>query len=99
MRVVLPDIKYESLGGNLAPRPSSLDGKVVGFIDGWAERNEDGSFGMYPLYRELWERLRTSTNVEDFVWLKKPNVSQPVEEPRLSEFLDQVDVIVNGQAA
>jgi hypothetical protein len=99
MRIVLPDIKYESLAGDLAPRPSSLDGKVVGFIDGWGERNEDGSFGMYPLMRELWERLETTTNVKDFVWLKKPNISQPVEEPMLSEFLNQVDVVVNGEAA
>lgn len=99
MRIVLPDIKYQNLGGDLAPRPSNLDDKVVGFVDGWGERNEDGSFGMYPLYRELWEKLRASTNVNDFVWLKKPNISQPVEEPRLSEFLNQVDVVVNGQAA
>lgn len=99
MRIVLPDIQYQNLGGDLAPRLSSLDGKVVGFIDGWGERHEDGSFGMYPLYRELWEKLRTSTNVKDYVWVKKPNISQPVEEPTLTEFLDQVDVVINGQAA
>lgn len=99
MRIVLPDVQYQNLGGDLAPRLSGLDGKVVGFIDGWGERHEDGSFGMYPLYRELWEKLRASTNVKDLIWVKKPNISQPVEESTLNEFLDQVDVVVNGQAA
>ncbi|MQA86141.1 MAG: hypothetical protein GEV03_16290 [Streptosporangiales bacterium] len=99
MRIVLPNIQRESSGWRLAPRPASLDGKVVGFIDGWGERNHDGSFGMYPLMREIWEQLGTVAHPKDLRWLKKVSISEPVDGPTLTEFLAQVDVVINGEAA
>jgi hypothetical protein len=72
MRVVLPSVEYKSHGGTLAPRPASLEGKVVGFIDGWGERHEDGSFGMYPLMAALWPMLQSEYGASDYVWVKSP---------------------------
>jgi hypothetical protein len=99
MRVVLPSVEYRSHGGNLAPRPASLDGKVVGFIDGWGERHADGSFGMYPLMAALWPLLQAEHGARDYVWVKKPNISLPVEDALLADFLGRVDVVINGEAA
>jgi hypothetical protein len=99
MRVVLPNIEYRVFGLGLAPRPRSLEGKVVGFLDGWGRRNPDGTFGMYPLMEALWRRLRESYGVRDYVWVKKPSISSPVPEPLLADFLGRVDVVINGEAA
>jgi len=99
MRVVLPSVQYVVPGVRLAPRPGSLEGKVLGFLDGWGRRNPDGSLGMYPLMEALWDELRSRYRVKDYVWLKKPSISKPVPGDLLGDFLSKVDVVVNGEAA
>jgi len=99
MRVVLPSVEYVVPGLRLAPRPASLEGKVVGFIDGWGRRNLDGTLGMYPLMEVFWEELRSKYNLKDYVWLKKPNISEPVPAELLEDFLARVDLVVNGEGA
>lgn len=99
MRVVLPSIEYVVPGLKLAPRPASLEGKVVGFLDGWGRRNPNGTLGMYPLMEALWAELRSKFDVKDFVWLKKPSISEPVPADLLEGFLARVDLVVNGEGA
>ncbi len=89
MRVVLPNIHYQVFGFGLALRPRTLEGKVIGFLDGWGRRNPDGTFGMYPLMEAIWPRLRASFGVRDYVWVKKPSISTPVPRSILDEFLSQ----------
>lgn len=99
MRIVLPNIQYQTHGQDLAPRPASLDGKVIGFIDGWPERNEDGSHSMYPLMRAILDELQKRFQIAGFVWEKKPSISKPVPPEQLESFLSRVDVVVNGECA
>jgi hypothetical protein len=99
MRVVLPSVEYVVPGLRLAPRPGSLEGKVIGFLDGWGRRNPDGSLGMYPLMEALWEELRSKFNVKGYLWLKKPSISEPVPADLLEDFLARADLVVNGEGA
>ena len=99
MRVVLPTIEFQKPGENLAPRPATLDGKVIGFIDGWPERQPDGTSAMYPLMREILKVLQERFDLAGYVWEKKPNISKPVPVEQLESFLSRVDVVVNGECA
>lgn len=47
--------------------PSTLKGKVVGFLDGWGTRNEDGSFSIYPLMAALKDVLIERVGIADTV--------------------------------
>ncbi len=97
MRVLLPEVELRAPGQNLAPRPESLDGKVVGFLDGWGRRHDDGTFGMYPLMVGLRKELERRFALAGVVWRKKPSISQPVPEEMLREFASRVDVVINGK--
>lgn len=99
MRVMLPSAKYRSEGVRLAPRPATLRGKVVGFLDGWGTRNEDGSFGMYPLMAALKDVLRERCGTAEALWMKKPSMSKPATKEQMADLLAHADVVVNGEAA
>jgi len=99
MKIVTPSTTYRAQGLRLAPRPSSLRGKTVGFLDGWGRRAEDGSFAMYPLMEELRALLRERCGVGETVWIKKPNISKPAPKEQIAELVSRADVIVNGEAA
>lgn len=99
MRVVLPNTTYRAEGIRLAPRPASLKGKRVGFLDGWGRREEDGSYAMYPLMAELRALLRERHGIGETVWIKKPSISKPAPKEQIAELLGRADVIINGEAA
>lgn len=99
MRVVLPSTTFRSEGVRLARRPPTLKGKVVGFLDGWGTRNEDGSFGMYPLMAALKIVLTERLGIADTVWMKKPSMSKPATKEQMQEMLVRADVVINGEAA
>ncbi|MQB01498.1 MAG: hypothetical protein GEU78_14605 [Actinobacteria bacterium] len=105
MKVLLPSIDYglpaqegaaETL---LAARPDNLEGKVVGFADGWAHRKPDGDFGMYPLMEEILAFLSERYELAGHLWTHKPNISHPLTDAELDEFLEKADVVVNGECA
>ncbi|MFQ5897346.1 MAG: hypothetical protein ACE5JN_03780 [Candidatus Methylomirabilia bacterium] len=99
MRIVLPHITYRSEGIRLAPRPATLAGKVIGFLDGWGRREEDGSFRMYPLMEELKELLEQRHGAAGALWLKKPSISKPAPKEQIAELVAEADVVINGEAA
>jgi hypothetical protein len=99
MRVVLPSTTFRSEGVRLARRPATLKGKVVGFLDGWGTRNEDGSFGMYPLMAALKDVLTERLGVADTLWMKKPSMSKPATKEQMQEMVARADVVINGEAA
>lgn len=99
MRVLLPQTRYQSEGIRLAPRPSTLNDKVVGFLDGWGCRREDGSFGMYPLMDEIKNLLEERYELGGHVWYHKPNISKVAPPEQIEALVREADVIVNGECA
>jgi hypothetical protein len=99
MRIVLPNITYRAAGVRLAPRPPSLTGKRLGFLDGWGRRREDGSTGMYPLMEALGTLLTERHGIGEVIWLKKPSISKPAPKEQITELVSRADVVINGEAA
>lgn len=99
MRIYTPTIRYQTHGTAMAPRPDSLDGKVIGLFDGWGRQLEDGSFTIYPLMDAWAQLLGGRFRIGNTIWFKKPNVSQAVPEELLEEFARNVDLVVNGECA
>lgn len=100
MRLVVPTVDFgDSDGLELASRPPTLQGKVIGYLDGWAHRDEEGAETMYPLMTAMQDVLERRQKVAGYRWIKKPSISRPVPDEILGDFLRQVDVVINGEAA
>ena len=99
MNIMIPNTQYRAQGLRLAPRPSSLRGKTVGFLDGWGFREDDGTVSMYPLMRELKLLLAERFEVAKFVWLKKENIAKKASVAQVMELVSGTDVVINGEAA
>lgn len=99
MRIVLPSVTYRRAGLRLAPRPATLDGKVLGFLDGWGRREPDGRVGMYPLMEALRDLLVQRYRLAGTLWLRKPSISPPAPPAQLAELVAAADVVINGEAA
>ncbi len=99
MIIMIPNTQYRGQGLRLAPRPGSLKGKTVGFLDGWGFREDDGTVSMYPLMRELKLLLAERFEVAKFVWLKKENIAKKASLAQLMELVSGTDVVINGEAA
>lgn len=99
MRIVTPNTTYRAQGVRLAKRPGSLRGKTVGFLDGWGCREADGSYGMYPLMRELKRLLEEQHGITQSLWYKKSNVAQRAPAEQIDALIGQADVVINGEAA
>lgn len=99
MRVLLPSVEFRTEQNGLAPRPVSLNDKVVGFLDGWGCRNEDGSVGMYPLMEEIRQLLEQQFELGGHVWFHKPNISKVAPSDQMEALIAQADVVINGECA
>ena len=99
MKVLLPNTTFLNDITKMAPRPSSLNEKVVGFLDGWGCRREDGTFGMYPLMEEMRQLLEERYELGGHIWFKKPNISKVAPPEQMKALIEQADVIINGQCA
>jgi hypothetical protein len=96
MKLRLPTITYVPLAKEYAPRPASLSGLRVGFLDGWGDQTDSG-IGMYPAMAEIERLLVERYGVEETLWQLKPSISMEVPADMLKEFADRVDVVVNGE--
>ena len=99
MQIMIPNTQYRGQGVRLAPRPSSLSGKSIGFLDGWGFREPDGTISMYPLMRELRLLLVERFGIADVVWQKKANVAQRAPKAQIDELTARCAVVINGEAA
>lgn len=106
MKLILPwdgrpasdaEAAHDSHAPALAQRPASLNGKVVGFLDGWGDPQAETDPPMYPLMREIAAFLEESCEIAETRWVKKPSIASPLTEEELEEFLSGVDVVVNGE--
>jgi hypothetical protein len=99
MKVLLPNTTFLNDITKMAPRPGSLNDKVVGFLDGWGCRREDGSFGMYPLMEEMRQLLEERYELGGHIWFHKPNISKVAPPEQMNVLIEQADVVINGQCA
>lgn len=96
MMVRIPTVKYVLRSTSYAPRPASLTGLRVGFLDGWTDHRG----GMYPRMTRIKEVLEREYDIAGTVWQPKhpsPGMSSPLPMDMMDAFAAQVDVVVNGQ--
>jgi hypothetical protein len=72
MQVLDPTNETQAVGIEPAPRPSSLQGKTVGFIS-------NGKEGTKRYFAHLERMLRQELGVADVVWRTKSNYSAPAD--------------------
>jgi hypothetical protein len=72
IQVLDPTNEAKAAGALAAPRPSSLQGKTVGFIS-------NGKEGTKGYFAHLERMLREELGVADIVWRTKSNYSAPAD--------------------
>jgi hypothetical protein len=72
LRVFDPSNEMKAAGGEPAARPSSLQGKTVGFIS-------NGKEGTKGYFAHLERMLRQEFGVADVAWRTKSNYSAPAD--------------------
>ena len=89
MKVLNPvgETRYQEAKDRLAPRPSTLEGKVVGFLD-------DGAGQAY--FDRLAELLHDICRPAAIVKRVKPLLSAPSPRSLLEEMAQKCDVVVVG---
>lgn len=78
VRVLDPTHELKAAGVKPAVRPSSLEGKTVGFIS-------NGKEGTKSYFAQLERMLREDFGVADVVWRTKSNYSAPADAHILDE--------------
>ena len=73
----------------IAPRPASLEGKVVGFLD-------NHKFSVEEFFARLEPALAAQFRLAEVVRRRKPSTSEPA--PFLDELAERCDVVVNAIA-
>lgn len=99
MDLLLPNTRFRADGKRLAPRPATLDGATIGFLDGWGFREPSGHVSMYPLMRELRTLLEQRFSIAGFLWEKKGNVAQRAPAALVRKLVEGCTVVINGEAA
>jgi hypothetical protein len=97
MRVVFPEVSYAYKSGGMAPRPDSLEGKVLGILQ------NHGSTGLgegelergYP-YVQLADALTSRYGVESVVWFAKPMLSMVAPAEQRDSIVELADIIITG---
>ena len=78
LRVLDPTNEMKGVGGQSAARPSSLQGKTVGFIS-------NGKEGTKAYFGHLERILRDELGVAHIIWRTKSNYSAPAEAAIVDE--------------
>ena len=74
-----------------APRPSSLDGKVITLLDISKAKGDH-------LLDRLEELLRERTGAKTIIRKKKPTFARPAPEPLREEIARETDVLIEALA-
>jgi hypothetical protein len=78
LRVLDPSNESKAVGGKLAQRSASLQGKTVGFIS-------NGKEGTKGYFTHLDRLLRQELGVTEVVWRTKSNYSAPADAYLIDE--------------
>ncbi|MBI2919117.1 MAG: hypothetical protein HYY01_14175 [Chloroflexi bacterium] len=89
MKVLNPvgETRYEEMKDRLAPRPHTLEGKVIGFVD-------DGAGQAY--FDRIAELLHDICRPAAIVKRVKPLLSSPSPQALLEDIRQRCDVVVVG---
>lgn len=97
MRVAIPTIETAHKKAKLAPRPETLNGKVLGVYDGWGDGRPGKSLDTcYPLLKGLAEALNVEFKPAKTVYVRKGTILG-VPPKAIDEFASQAEVVVNGE--
>ena len=88
LRVLDPTNEMKGVGGQPAARPSSLQGKTVGFIS-------NGKEGTKGYFGHLERMLRDELGVAHIIWRMKSNYSAPAEAAIVDE-IKRWQAVVTG---
>jgi len=72
-----------------APRPPSLEGKVIGILDNGKVRSD-------VLLREVQELLRSEAGVADFIVVRKSSAYRPAPDQQLDDLARRAQVVIAG---
>lgn len=89
MQVYVPTGTLDHRQSQLAPRPSSLDGKVIGFLD-------NSKWNGNKLLREVERLLRDRYTIKDTVWAKKDSFSSPAPGEMIADMAARCHVIITA---
>jgi hypothetical protein len=87
-RVLDPTNEIKGAGGRPAPRPASLQGKIVGFIS-------NGKEGTKGYFAQLERMLREELGVARVIWRTKSNYSAPADGHIIDE-IPKWQAVVTG---
>ena len=88
LRVLDPTNETKAAGGKLAARPTSLQGKTVGFIS-------NGKEGTKGFFAHLDRILREECGVAQVVSRTKTNYSAPADK-HIADEIRQWDAVISG---
>ncbi|MFC1933533.1 hypothetical protein ACFLWC_04455 [Chloroflexota bacterium] len=97
MRIMVPSVQYQVERHSLAPRPTTLDGKTVAFVDTAGYPQPDGSIKMYPLMSELKRLLEKRFKLAGCLWYQRTNPTHTLSEEVIRDIAEKSDVIINGE--
>jgi hypothetical protein len=87
-RVLDPTNEMRAAGGRPAARPSSLQGKTIGFIS-------NGKEGTKGYFTQLERMLREELGVDHVIWRTKSNYSAPADVHIIGE-IPKWEAVVTG---
>jgi hypothetical protein len=87
-RVLDPTNEMRAAGGRPAARPSSLQGKTIGFIS-------NGKEGTKGYFAQLERMLREELGVGHVIWRTKSNYSAPADAHIIGE-IPKWEAVVTG---
>jgi hypothetical protein len=87
-RVLDPTNEMREAGSRPAARPSSLQGKTIGFIS-------NGKEGTKGYFAQVERMLRNELGVADVIWRTKSNYSAPADAHIIDE-IPKWDAVVTG---
>lgn len=97
MRILTPSVEFASQGHVLAPRPATLNGKVVAFTDAFGSPQPDGSVKKSAMMMELKKLLEERFHLAGTLWFIKSNVLDPLLPEVLREIEAGADAVINGE--
>jgi hypothetical protein len=87
MEILNPMVSDPVVRDQLAPRPDTLDGKVVGYVYSYP-------VGSDRIPKRIDELLSAKYKLGGRVWYNKPYLGEPVTREKQDELAAQCDVLV-----
>jgi hypothetical protein len=94
-RVVLPIAPVDVAIQPPAPRPVTLEGKRLGFLDGWGMRKPDGAYDMFSLMDSIRSEAGATWAIAEHEWRRKARAGSPASPDDLA-VMSTMDAVITG---